>query len=224
MIKTKQAISTITVGARRSPLSKAQVIEVQREINRYYPELTFDCIFIDTTGDKDQSTSLRTMDKTDFFTKEIDELLLAGGCQVAIHSAKDLPDPLPKGLSLAALTLGLDSSDALILKPGVTLASLQPNPVIATSSVRREEAVKKVIPHAKFIDIRGTIEQRLMKLQMGAADGIVIAEAALIRLGLTHLNRIKLPGSTAEHQGRLAVVARKDDNDMHALFSCIDSR
>lgn len=218
------SISTLTVASRGSPLAKAQVIEVQREINLHYPNLTFDCIFVNTMGDKDQETSLRTMDKTDFFTKEIDALLLSGDCRVAIHSAKDLPDPLPDGLTLAAITKGIDPSDALVLKPGLTLKTLSPKPIIATSSERREEAVRKAIPNATFIDIRGTIEQRLLKLQMGEADGVVVAEAALIRLGLTHLNRIKLPGPTAENQGRLAVVVRIDDIDMQILFSSIDSR
>ena len=221
---TLPMLHELTVGSRQSALAKAQVIEIQREINKHFSSLTFDCIFVKTTGDKDQATSLRTLDKTDFFTKEIDALLLSGGCRIAIHSAKDLPDPLPKGLALIALTHGLDPDDVVVLKKGVSLSLLPPKPIIATSSVRREEAVRQLIPNATFIDLRGTIEQRLTRLHGGGIDGVVVAEAALIRLGLTHLNRVKLPGPTAPLQGKLAIVTREGDLEMQALFQSLDSR
>ena len=79
-------------------------------------------------------------------------------------------------------------------------------------------------PDLRFIDLRGTIGQRLSKLEKGEADGVVVAEAALIRLGLTHLNRVRIPGETAQFQGQLAVVCREDDKEMRELFACIDSR
>ena len=117
-------------------------------------------------------------------------MLLKGECRLAIHSAKDLPDPLPKGLCLAALTKGVDSSDSLVFREG---EKLPPNGVVATSSERREECVRLLYPDARFVDLRGNIQQRLSLLIQGRVDGVVVAEAALIRLGLTHLNRIKLP-------------------------------
>ena len=178
----------ISVGSRSSPLARAQVVEVKQELQHFFPNVDFECTFVETIGDKDQKTSLRSLDKTDFFTKEVDSLLLSGECRVAIHSAKDLPSPLPAGLSIIAITRGVDPSDALVLKGNITLETLPHNPIIATSSIRREEAVKELIPDASFIDIRGTIQQRLQKLEEGVAHGVVIAEAALIRLGLTHLN------------------------------------
>lgn len=210
----------IIVGSRESPLAKAQVQEVLEEIHLHFPNIAFACLFVRTTGDNDQQTSLRTLDKTDFFTREIDTLLLERTCRIAIHSAKDLPEPLPRGLSIAAITKGVDPSDSLVLGPN----PLPSAPIIATSSVRREEAVKQVLPHASFIDLRGTIDQRLVHLKNGTAHGIVVAEAALIRLKLTHLNRIKLPGTTVPLQGQLAIVVREEDDEMHALFSCIDCR
>jgi porphobilinogen deaminase len=122
------------------------------------------------------------------------------------------------------LTTGIDSSDSLVLKTGKTPSNLTHHPLIATSSLRREDAVRQLIPHACFMDIRGTIQKRLESLSNDHIDGVVIAEAALIRLGLTHLNRYKLPGDTTPLQGQLAVVVRSDDNEMHTLFSCIDCR
>lgn len=215
-------VKTITVGARSSPLSRKQVEEVLLELQHHVPDIKFDVQFTLTTGDRDQKTSLRTLDKTNFFTKEVDELLLNGECRIGIHSAKDLPHPLPKGLALVCLTKGVDSADSLVLCEHVRLETLRLGALIATSSERREHAVTQLRSDLKFCDIRGTIGERLQKLEAGEVDGIVIAEAALIRLGLTHLNRYKLPGSTVEGQGQLAILARDNDDEMRALFACMN--
>lgn len=214
----------IKVGARSSPLSKAQVQEVYSEIHPYCPHIEFENIYVETTGDKDRATSLRTLDKTDFFTKELDHLLLNGGCRIAVHSAKDLPDPLPKGLTIAAITKGVDPADVLVLRPGESLETLPAGAHIATSSVRREEQVRQLRHDLNFCDLRGTIGERLTLLENGQADGVVLAEAALIRLGLTHLNRIRLPGETAPYQGQLAILCRESDAEMLDLFYYLDTR
>ncbi len=215
---------TITVGARNSPLSQVQVKEVWEELRAFYPSIRFEPVFMASTGDKDLKTSLRTLDKTDFFTREIDELVLKGMCRIGIHSAKDLPEPLPKGLVMAALTRGVDPADVLVIRPGESIESLPSGAVIATSSERREQAVKQMRPDLRFIDLRGTIGQRLEKLDKGEADGVVVAEAALIRLGLTHLNRVVIPGETVRYQGQLAIIAREEDQGIIDLFRCLDCR
>lgn len=213
----------IKVASRTSPLARVQVDEVLAELKQHHPEVEFSVHYVETVGDKDQVTSLRTLDKTDFFTKEIDEALLSSQCRIGIHSAKDLPSPLPEGLVLICLTQGLDSSDALVMRPGMTLDTLPHGARVATSSVRREECVRQLRPDFTFMDLRGTIGQRLQKLYDGETDGVVLAEAALIRLRLTHLNRIKLPGETVAGQGQLAVVARETDLEMKDLFMCINT-
>lgn len=214
----------IIVGARSSPLSRAQVDEVLQELHRHHPDITFKPLYIATMGDIDQVTSLRDLDKTDFFTKEIDLLLVTGRCRIAIHSAKDLPEPIPDGLEIVALTRGINPSDVLVMREGDAFDTLPKKAKIATSSARREEVVRKMRPGLTFVDLRGTIGQRLALLDSYEVDGVVVAEAALIRLGLTHINRIRLPGETAPGQGRLAVLARGDDDEMRSLFSCIDAR
>lgn len=186
----------LKVGARSSPLSRAQVEEVKKEFG-----VDFNVFWVKTTGDLDRATSLRTMEKTDFFTRELDLMLLNREIDVAVHSAKDLPDPLPKGLKIALLTNGVDSRDSLVIKR-------EPVQVVATSSERREEAVRQLYPDCRFVDLRGTIQERLEK----DVDGVVVAEAALIRLGLIHLKRVFLPGPTAPLQGKLAIVCREDEN------------
>ncbi len=217
-------INTILVGARSSPLSKAQCDEVLLELKPFYPEIEFQPIWVETTGDKDLKTSLRSLEKTDFFTKEIDALVLSGQCRIGIHSAKDLPDPLPQGLVLIALTKGVDPSDSIALREGDTLESLPLGAKIGTSSVRREKNIRELRSDFVCVDIRGNIQTRLMLLDEGIVDGLVIAEAALIRLKLTHRNRIFLPGERAPLQGQLAVLARADDEEMLQLFKCIDVR
>ncbi len=218
------AILTLQVGARSSPLSKAQVKEIYGALQQHHPHIHFEIHYLSTIGDRDQVTSLRTLDRTDFFTKDIDTWVLQASGRVGIHSAKDLPIPLAKGLILFCLTRGVDSSDVLVLRPDETLRSLAPGAKIATSSIRREEMVKQLRSDLSFCDLRGTIEQRLAKLETGEADGVIVAEAALIRLGLTHLNRLRLPGTTAEGQGQLAVVGREEDQEIKALFACLNVR
>jgi hydroxymethylbilane synthase len=212
---------SITVGARSSALSRVQVQEVQKELNCIFPDIQFAPTFIETTGDKDLNTSLRLLDKTDFFTREIDAMQRAGHFQIAIHSAKDLPDPMPEGLVVVAMTRGLSPADALVLREGESLDTLSMRAQIGTSSLRREETIKQLRADLRCVDIRGTIERRLHLLDTCEVDGVVIAEAALIRLGLTKRTRITLPGPTAPFQGRLAIVARSDDREMLELFSAV---
>jgi hydroxymethylbilane synthase len=183
-------------GARSSPLSRAQVEEIREEFG-----LDFEVVWVETMGDKDKTTSLRALEKTDFFTRELDQMLLRGEIDIAVHSAKDLPDPLPAGLQIAALSKGVDPRDSLVIKK-------EPVRLVATSSARREEAVRQLYPDCQFVDVRGTIQERLEK----DVDGVVIAEAALIRLKLMHLKRVFLQGATAPLQGKLAIVCRINEN------------
>jgi hydroxymethylbilane synthase len=214
----------ISVAARSSELSQTQVKEVLEGLHLHYPQVTFTTTSLETTGDIDQTTSLRNLGKTDFFTAQVDRFQLEGKCRVSIHSAKDLPEPLANGLTIAAITKGLDPSDSLVLRQSQKTTDLSTVSLIATSSIRREEAAKSLVPHAKFTDLRGDIKKRLSLLDKGSVDGVIVAEAALIRLGLTDLNRVKLPGETTALQGQLAIVVRNDDNEMIEMFSCLDER
>lgn len=207
----------ILSGARSSPLSRAQLEEIQND--SLLRGCVLDPVWVETTGDKDKETSLRFLGKTDFFTKELDSMLLEGKIRIAIHSAKDLPDPLPKGLEVVALTKGVDPRDSLVFREGESLYTLPRNAKVATSSVRREEIVRSLRSDLQFVDLRGTIGERIALLENGSVDALVVAEAALIRLRLTYLSRWILPGETTPLQGRLAVLARKDDEMMRTLFS-----
>lgn len=214
----------IDVGVRQSPLSLTQAEEVLCALRHFHPHISFNLVRTITKGDLDKKTSLRSLEKTDFFTDEIDRMQLDGDVRIAIHSAKDLPDPLAQGLSIAAITKGVDPRDALVMCSGDTFETLPPNSKIGTSSLRREETIRALRSDLSFVDIRGTIEERYAQLIDGKVDGVVIAEAALIRLGMTGLNRIFLPGETAPLQGKLAVIIREEDAEMRELFSLINSQ
>ncbi|MES2345174.1 MAG: hydroxymethylbilane synthase [Chlamydiota bacterium] len=214
----------IKVGSRGSALARSQVEEVFQEIVRIHPDVLFDPLWITTAGDKDLQTSLKLLDKTDFFTKEIDALLLSHRCRIAIHSAKDLPEPLPEGLFLGALTKGVDPSDVLVFRDNETLDTLPLGARIGTSSIRREEMITLLRSDLVCVDIRGPVEERLALLDKSVFDGVIMAEAALVRLGLQGRNRLVLPGPTAQLQGQLAVIMRKEDDEMRVLFMVIDSR
>lgn len=208
--------SCIKVGARSSPLSRRQVEEVAEAL-----QIELSPLFLETQGDLDQTTSLRSLGKSNFFTDTLDHALLEGHCRIAIHSAKDLPEPLEEGLTLVALTRGLSNRDSLVLRDG---DHLRPGMRIATSSERREVATAALCPRLTFVDIRGTIDERIDLLEKRVVDGVVIAEAALIRLNLTHLNTLPLPGPTTPYQGQLAIIARTGDREMEELFAPIDVR
>ncbi|MCB1107335.1 MAG: hydroxymethylbilane synthase [Chlamydiia bacterium] len=209
----------LKVGARGSKLSRRQVEEVMGEL-----KVDYDCLWVETTGDQDLVSPLGPMEKTDFFTREIDEMVLKGVCDIGVHSAKDLPEPLPKGLKMVALTQGVDQSDSLVMREGESFEGLRSGAVIGSSSRRRNHILKKLRPDLLCKEVRGPVDRRLEKLDAGEVDGLVVAEAALVRLGLTGRNRISLPGDTAPFQGQLAVVAREGDQKMEELFKPIDIR
>lgn len=223
----KQTVSTpftLRFASRSSPLARAQVRECLTALQAFYPSLKSHVTYVETYGDRDLSRSLRDMGQTDFFTREVDALVLNETCDIALHSAKDLPDPLPEGLLCIALTRCLDPTDSLVMLSGKTIASLPWGARIATSSIRREEAVLQLRSDLTCIDLRGTIAGRLEVLNTGKAEGVVVAHAALLRLGLGHLNHITLSGATAPLQGQLALIAKETRTDLRKLAACLDVR
>jgi hydroxymethylbilane synthase len=217
-------MSLIKVAARDSLLSCRQIEEVLCELQKFYPNISFVQTLVKTTGDVDLHASLVDKDKTDFFTKEVDDLVLCGMCDIAIHSAKDLPDPLTEDLEILALTKGVDPADVLVLQKKQTLESLPFGAWIGTSSLRRMKKVKELRKDLRSKDIRGTIQRRLELLQEGLYDGVIMAKAALIRLALLDLNWLELEGSVAPLQGQLAICARKDNFRLKEVFKVLDTR
>jgi len=196
-------------------------------LKKFYPGVEPEVIGIDTYGDKDKVTPVSDIEGTDFFTREIDKALLKNEIDFAVHSAKDLPDELRDGLTIAAITYPIDPFDALVSKSGLTLDKLPEGARIGTSSLRRKEQLNKYRKDFGIVDIRGNIEERLDKLDNTDLDAIVIAACGLIRLGLSHRITQKIPFDILKPrplQGSLAIVARQDKKDLIDLFSALDAR
>ena len=172
------------LGTRTSPLALRQVEEILTAVRKFYPFINIQIVGIDTYGDKDKETAISQVEGTDFFTKEIDEALLNGKIDFALHSAKDLPDKLREGLVAAAITKSIDPYDALVSKSDLPLQELPFGAKIGTSSQRRRDQLKRYRDDFNIVDLRGNIEKRLEELETSDLDAIVIAAAGLVRLGL----------------------------------------
>lgn len=213
----------LKVISRHSPLAIIQVEEVFGQL----PDLKYELSVFKSFGDKHKSISLmRDNLRSDFFTKELDEMLLADEADIAIHSAKDLPYPLPVGLEIIALTRKLDGSDSLVVGEGLPtrLSDLPKGAVIGTSSPKRKQELEALRNDLTVKSIRGTIEERIEQTDKGDYDAVIVATCALQRLGLE--NRISeiLPFKTHSLQGVLAVVAKRGRNDLKEVFGQIDNR
>jgi hydroxymethylbilane synthase len=164
---------------------------------------------------------LREFGGKGLFTKEIDEALLRGDVDLAVHSMKDLPTDLPQGLTIAAVLPRADVRDAFISTKAPSLEKLPPGAVVGTSSLRRAAQIRRLRPDLRAIDFRGNVETRLKKLAEGQADATLLALAGLERLGLaSHATSILMTEEMlpAVAQGAIGVTCRSDDAKTHALL------
>jgi uroporphyrinogen III methyltransferase/synthase len=220
--KSAKAADFIRIGGRPSRLAVVQVEEIvnllkSRGLNLQYRLTTFK-----TAGDRDKSTPLTSNLSDNFFTDAVDQALLKGRIDVAVHSAKDLPAVLHPDLEIVALTPCLDSSDAWVSP--VSFDQLPRKAKVGTSSFLRQESIKALRPDLKLVPVRGTIQERLQLIEQKKVDGIIIATCALKRLNLGHLIRDIFPWEGTPLQGQLAVVCRRDREEFKKVFQCIDVR
>lgn len=210
----------IRVVARNSRLSFVQAQEVMAKIKgvewKLIPMLSY--------GDKHLEIPLTENTMPDFFTRELDEALLNDDADIAIHSAKDVPYPLPQGLEVIALTECLANADVLVSRGKEKLSQLKPGAKIGCSSPARQQQVRQLRPDLEIVDIRGTIDQRLAKVFNGEIDALVVAECALKRLELEEFIAETLPIKTHPLQGHLTVVAKAGNAQLKSLFYPLDIR
>ncbi len=217
----------LRIGTRTSLLALKQVEEALGYLKELYPQVQTEIVGIDTYGDKDKITPISEVGGADFFTREIDEALLKGDIDLAVHSAKDLPGQIPVGLVIAAITESIDPYDALVSKNNLKIGELGVRAKIGASSLRRKTQLKKYRIDFQIVDIRGNVEERLEKLDKDGLDAIIVASCALIRLGLQHRITQKIPFEILmPHplQGSLAIEARENDKEIINLFSKLDMR
>jgi hydroxymethylbilane synthase len=214
----------LLIGTRGSPLALWQARHVQALLIEAHGlgEGDVGLSVIATSGDRIKDKPLREFGGKGLFTKEIDEALLRGDVDLAVHSMKDLETDLPAGLSIAAILPRADTRDAFISTKAPSLDKLAPGAVVGTSSLRRQAQVKRLRPDLHVIDLRGNVETRLNKLADGQADATLLAVAGLERLGLA--SRATSILSTEEMlpavaQGAIGVVCRSDDAKTLSLLA-----
>ena len=170
-------------GTRASRLARVQTQGALRRLAAQFPACAFEEVPLSSPGDRDLKTDLRES-PDDFFTRDLDERVLSGELDCAVHSAKDVPDPVCEGLDWFWLPWREDPRDVIILASGRQMADLPPDAVIGVSSDRREAYCRRRFPEAQQRAIRGNIQERLQQLDAGDYDLVVMASAAFIRLGL----------------------------------------
>ncbi len=211
----------VKIASRSSPLALAQIEEVIRDLRAQGRVFDTEILKFETSGDKDKSTPL-TNSRDDFFTDAIDRALLEAKADIAIHSAKDLPQNLHEGLKIFALTKGLDDKDAWVGR--VHWKDLPPKSKVGTSSILRQKQILSMRPDVVIVNIRGTIDERLQLIKDSKVDGIVVAACALKRLKMEAEIKDIFPWEGMPLQGQLAVVGRRGDQELENVFSVIDVR
>ena len=218
---------SIRLGTRGSPLALAQARLVRAALAAAHgwSEDAIEIVTIRTSGDRIQDRPLSEAGGKGLFTKEIEEALLAGAIDLAVHSAKDMPTVLPEGLMLAACLPREDVRDAFISRKAASLRELPQGAVVGTASLRRQAQVKRLRPDVSTVVLRGNVETRLRKLDAGEVDATLLALAGLKRLGLADKATALLDVDEflpAVGQGAVTIEARVDDARTRELLAKID--
>jgi hydroxymethylbilane synthase len=227
MTQSASEVSFLRIGSRGSPLALVQAREVQSRLAAAagVDAGRIEIKVIRTTGDVVQDRPLADAWGKGLFTKEIEEALLAGNIDLAVHSSKDLPTVLPPGLTLAGFLPREDARDAFISRKAKTLGELAPGAVVGTASPRRQALVKRLRPDITVVTLRGNVETRLRKLDAGEIDATLLAVAGLKRLGLLAAATAILDPEAflpAVGQGAIGIETRADDARARALVAMID--
>jgi len=215
---------SIRIGTRGSPLALAQARMV-RDALAAQGVGEIEIVSIRTSGDRIQDRPLSEAGGKGLFTKEIEEALLAGAIDLAVHSAKDMPTLLPEGLMLAACLPREDVRDVFISRKAKHLGELPQGAVVGTASLRRQAMVKRVRADVSVVPLRGNVETRLRKLEAGEVDATLLALAGLKRLGLADKATALLDAQAflpAVGQGAITIEARADDARTREMLARID--
>lgn len=213
-------IQQLTIGTRDSALAMWQTNWVREQLQKIYPQLEIQVKPIKTQGDKILDVALAKIGDKGLFTKELEVAMLNGEIDLAVHSMKDLPTQLPKGLMVGAITQRHDPADIVITKGNVKLLDLPQGAIIGTSSLRRQAQLYNMRPDFVLKDIRGNLNTRLKKFQEQDYHAMILAAAGVERLGWANViserldPKIFLP---AVGQGALGIEIRQGDEDVFQI-------
>ena len=218
---------TLKIGTRGSKLALWQANWVKSALNTRHPSLSVELVIIKTKGDKILDVPLAKVGGKGLFVKEIEEALLNGRIDLAVHSMKDMPSEIPKGLCIGAIPERENPQDVLISKKGLPLSQLEPGARIGTSSLRRAAQLLHARPDLRVFPLRGNLDTRLKKLETENLDAIVLAAAGVKRLGLENRitefldENIMLP---AVGQGALCIEIRQNDPEVAPMVAKLEHR
>lgn len=210
----------LVIGTRGSKLALWQATWVKERLEATHSGLTCRLKKIKTTGDKILDVALAKVGGKGLFVKEIEEALMAGKIDLAVHSMKDVPTELPDGLGIVVMTAREDPRDVVVSRTGAKLEALPESAVIGTSSLRRQVQLKHLRKDFQLKTLRGNVDTRIRKLKEENLDAIILAAAGMKRLGLDHQITEYLPPEVmlpAVGQGVLGIEARLDDNRVNGV-------
>ncbi len=219
---------TVRIGSRKSQLALVQTYWVQEELQKHFPDITFEVQEISTKGDKILDVALAKIGDKGLFTKELEVGMLNHDTDMAVHSLKDLPTNLPEGLMLGCVSQREDPADALVVHEkhkDKQLDTLPQGAVIGTSSLRRLAQLRYHFPHFEFKDIRGNLNTRLQKLDDGNYDAIILAVAGLKRLDMSDRIHQVIPAELSLHavgQGALGIECREGDTEILNIIKALE--
>ena len=213
---------TLRIATRSSPLAIWQAEYVQQRLTALNPSLTVELVRIKTQGDIILDTPLAKIGGKGLFVKELEQAMLDGRADIAVHSMKDVPMELPEGLTLAVICEREDPRDAFVSNVYERFDDLPFGAHVGTSSLRRSAQLKAARPDLRISSLRGNVQTRLGKLDAGEFDAILLAAAGLKRLGLGERIRHELMPEVslpAVGQGAVGIECREDDPRVHALLA-----
>ncbi|MEZ7862916.1 MAG: hydroxymethylbilane synthase [Aeromonadaceae bacterium] len=217
--------STIRIATRKSPLALWQAHFVQSRLQQLYPQLRVELLPMSTKGDKILDSPLAKVGGKGLFVKELEQAILAGDADIAVHSMKDVPVEFPDGLGLSIICERDDPRDAFVSSRFPSLAELPAGSRVGTSSLRRQCQLRASRPDLQILDLRGNVNSRLAKLDGGEYDAILLAAAGLKRLGLQERITTLLPPEQslpANGQGAVGIECRLDDDELLTLLAPLE--
>lgn len=218
----------IRIASRKSQLALVQTYWVQEQLQKHFPDRTFEVHTMSTQGDKILDVALAKIGDKGLFTKELELGMINQETDFAVHSLKDLPTRLPEGLILGCVSERENPADALVVHEKFKdkqLETLPEGAVVGTSSLRRLAQLRHHYPHLTFKDIRGNLNTRLAKLDAGEFDAIILAVAGLHRLGMSDRIHQVIPAEISLHavgQGALGIECRADDSEVLSLIKVLE--
>ena len=213
---TQTPLTSLKIGSRGSPLALAQAVEVRARLMNFWnlPERAFEIVVIQTAGDRIQDRPLRLVGGKGLFVREIEDRLLDGSIDIAVHSMKDMPTVQPDGLLLDTYLSREDVRDAFISNTSETITDLPTGCRVGTSSLRRRAQLLHIRPDLEVVEFRGNVQTRLKKLADGVADCTFLAMAGLNRLGMSNIATMAIEPSLmlpAVAQGAIGIERRESD-------------